>query len=397
MAKGINKLTALQVKNAGDGRHQDGGGLFLDRRNGSGRWVWRFQLDSKRRDMGLGSQAALSLAEARAERDKWASFLARGLDPIVEREKEREAARQANADPTFAAMVDIAFEALRATLKGDGVAGRWRSPLDLYVIPAIGDKRVTELHQIDIRDALAPIWRDKHETARKASNRTRMVLRHAQLSGFDCDPVMVDQAKHMLGAVEHIGTPIAATPWQDIPDLFAKLTSGSAADECLRFCILTLVRSAGCRGARFDEIADGVWTVPADRVKGRRGRASDFRVPLSKAAQDVVDRAAAWGGELLFPGRRRNPISDQALTKRLNAVGEPGRVHGFRTSFRTWVQDTEACTWEVSEKVLDHTIGGAVERSYARSDMLDRRQLVMDAWGAYVTGATSSTVVQMRR
>ncbi len=58
----------------------------------------------------------------------------------------------------------------------------------------------------------------------------------------------------------------------------------------------------------------------------------------------------------------------------------------MRTSFRTWVQDTDACGYEVAETVLGHIVGGKVERSYARSDLLDRRRVVMEAWAAHVVG-----------
>lgn len=396
MGHGKNRLTSIQVKNAGDGTLRDGGGLTLIRKNGKGRWIWRYQFMGRRRDMGLGSQETVSLADARTERDKWAAVAASGRDPIQAREQERLEAATAANDPTFKDMTSITFEAIRESLKGDGTAGRWRSPIDLYMIPAIGHRQMSAITPIEIRDALAPIWRKKHPTAEKAIQRTGMIFEHAQLSGVDCDPVAVKRAKHMLGAVDHKPQPIEATPWQEIPDLFQKLNSGGSVDECLKWCILNLTRSDACRGARFDEIEGDVWTVPPERVKGRRGRTEPFRVPLSPPALEIVASAAEWGGELLFPSPRAKTLSDQGLTKRLNAIGETGRVHGFRTSFRTWVQDTDACSFEVAETILGHTIGGRVERTYARSDLLERRRHAMNAWADYVTGSASG-VVQLRR
>jgi integrase len=97
--------------------------------------------------------------------------------------------------------------------------------------------------------------------------------------------------------------------------------------------------------------------------------------------------------ELVFAGMRKgngNGITDVAIEKVLNRMKEPGRPHGFRTSFRTWVQDTDATSYDVAETILAHTIGNAVERTYARSDMLEKRGFVMQNWAKYVTGRVSS-------
>ncbi len=394
VGRGRNRLTAIQVKNAGDGRFYDGGGLMLVRSAGTGKWVWRYSYLGRRRDMGLGSQTVISLAEARKMRDRWAAVLAKGDDPISVRDAEREAARleMDRQDPTFERMAQIVFETKRDSLRGGGARGRWMSPLSLYVIPALGRKRMSSIHQSDIYAALKPIWREKHPTATKALSRTRIIFEQARLMGVDCDPFTVEAAKHMLGVVDHKVRHLEATPWQEVPALYAKLAEPSAVNLCLRWCILTLVRSHGCRGARFEEIEDGVWTVPAARIKGRSAHVQDFRVPLSEAAQEIVATAAEISDDYLFPGLTRGHISDVALGKALKRVGAAGTLHGFRTSFRTWVQDTDACTFDVAETVLGHRIGGTVERSYARSDLLERRRLVMEKWAGFVTRRSADVV-----
>jgi hypothetical protein len=142
---------------------------------------------------------------------------------------------------------------------------------------------------------------------------------------------------------------------------------------------------------------NAVWTVPADRVKGSQSRAADFRVPLSDAALRIMDACAETHDRYLFPAERGSGgISDVALHKTLNRIGETGRPHGFRTSFRTWVQETEVCSFDVAETVLGHMVSGKVERAYARSDLLDQRQVVMEKWAAHVTGQ-KSVVVPLRR
>ena len=390
----MKKLTAISIKKAPDGKLGDGGGLELRKKGESGKWVWRYSITGKRREMGLGSYPEVSLGEARKIRDKWALMLAQGKDPISERQAEQDAIRREfeKNDPPLEALAADVLDARKASLKGDGKAGRWISPLEQHVFPKIGHKPISTIHQSDIRSALAPIWKSKHPTATKAIDRLRIIFRQGRLMGYDCDPFTIDAAKHMLGDVIHDVDPIPATPWQEIPNLYARLENTGQVAQCLRFMILTLVRASGCRGATFDEFSDDVWTVPAARMKGRPGKVSDFRVPLTDQAQHLVEHQRALGGTYLFSAQRGMPVTDSSLSKHMREMGEAGRPHGFRTSFRTWVQDTDACSWEVSETVLAHTIGNKVERSYARSDLLERRRIVMQKWADFVTGSSSNVV-----
>tara|TARA_R110000787_G_scaffold33079_7_gene86907 strand:- start:166 stop:1365 length:1200 start_codon:yes stop_codon:yes gene_type:complete len=397
---GYNKLTALAIKSAKVGATlQDGGGLILIRTEAGGKWIYRFSLNGRRRDMGIGSLPAVSLSQARKARNEWALVVQSGLDPIVERQrmKDEAAAEASRHDPTLAEMTQATFEARKQTLRGDGKRGRWLSPLSIHVLPKIGSIRVSKLHQRDIHDAIAPIWRTKHETADKALYRTRMVLQHAKLSGYDVDPFLCDAARHMLGHYDHVETPIAATPWQDLPDLYETLSSKPHPSYlALRWIILTVTRGDSARGARFSEIEGDVWTVPADRMKGRRGKVQPFRVPLSGEAMAVLEECRQHArGDMLFPSPRNGNVTVQALTKTLKHLGEAGRPHGFRTSFRTWTQDTEQ-PWDVAETALGHIIGGKVERAYARSDLLDRRRILLDRWATHVLGNTSNVVALKR-
>lgn len=394
-----NKLKALEA-NKGIGKLFDGGGLYLHKKTAeAGRWTYRYKHQGRSREMGLGSFPLVSLAAARKARDSWEQVLKSGEDPIIARERQREQEREeaSRRDPTFEEAAEITFEAKRQSLRGEGRSGKWMSPIKLYLIPAIGNRRMSELHQADIHGALAPIWKTKHPTAEKAIQRTKIIFTHMRLSGVECDPFVVDMAKHMLGDVQHTPTKTPASAWQDIPKIFAALERDDPSHLCLRFKILTAVRSAGVRGARFDEIDGDVWTVPAERMKGRVGQVHDFRVPLSSAALEVVERAEKWRqGPCLFPGQgAKGPlkgVSEVAINKVFSKIDPDGTPHGVRTSFRSWVQDTDAASFEVAETALSHIIGTKVERSYARSDLLERRRVLMQAWADFVTGASSNVV-----
>lgn len=389
-----NRLTNLGIKGAGPGKLGDGGGLTLHKSTDTGNWIYRYSYLGKRREMGLGAWPIVSLAAARKARDHWARVLSEGRDPISERKAERESvkAERDKRDPPLADLVTMVFEAKKAGLRGEGARGRWRSPLDLYIVPRLGRKPGSEITVSDLADALRPIWRKKHPTAEKAIQRTRIVLRSARKMGFPVDEAIVEAAIEMLGVVDHKVRHMEAVPWRDVPALYAELGNASGS-RCVKWLILTVVRMHAGRGAQLSEIEDDVWTVPADRIKGITGKVREFRVPLSSPALEIVEEARAISGDFLFPGMKPGrAITDAAVEKALRETGAAGTPHGFRTSFRTWVQDTQVCSFDVAETILGHQVGGQVERTYARSDMLDQRRVVMEAWARFVTGQEANVV-----
>lgn len=395
MARIRNQLTAVAIRNAGPGKLEDGGGLRLYKTEGSGRWVFRYTFSGMRREMGLGSLDDLTLAQARSARDKWASVLASGLDPITERKRQRAetAAELSRSDPTFEELALTVFESKKASLRGEGTRGRWFSPLATHIIPRLGKRRISQIDQTDIAEALRPIWHDKPATAEKAFHRMRIIFRKAKLMGLDADPFVVEAAAHILGDVKRKVEHIAATPWREVPGVYARLNRPGASFRCLRWMILTATRSESARGARFSEIEGDIWTVPAERMKGTQGDVESFRVPLSTEALRLLEEfKQSATGDLMFPSYRSGYISSTALQKVLNEMGEAGRPHGFRTSFRSWVQDTEAASFDVAETALAHRVGSTVERSYARSDLLDQRRVLMERWSTFVTGEEAKVV-----
>lgn len=382
------KLFNATIQKAPDGKLQDGRGLMLVKKGKTGKWVFRYSHLGKRREMGLGNWPVVTLAEARKLRDQWGAVLASGKDPIDVRDAERESqkAEIERHDPTFAELTDMVFEARKATLRGDGTRGRWRSPIDLYMNPAIGKKPGSQITQRDLVDALRPIWKDKPPTAEKAIQRTKIILRSAKRMGFPTNPDIVESAQEILGAVDHQVQHMVSVDWQDIPALYARLPQTIGGD-CNRWIILTCVRMEAARGARVSEIdfETATWTVPADRVKGQKGKVQPFRVPLVQPLIDMALQRKEMGIDLIFPGVRGGvPISNAAVEKTLRMMEAGGTPHGFRTSFRTWVQDADACSFDVAEMVLGHKIGGIVERTYARSDLLEQRRRVLEEWSRYV-------------
>jgi integrase len=156
----------------------------------------------------------------------------------------------------------------------------------------------------------------------------------------------------------------------------------------LEALIFTAARSGEIRGAHWAEIdlEAATWTVPASRMKAGK----EHVVPLSKAALDVFKRAAnlrIGGNELVFPGASRGkPLSDMTLLKVLRDMQMTYTVHGFRSAFRDWCAEETSVPGEIAEAALAHAIPNRVEAAYRRTDFLEKRRKLMDAWGDYVFG-----------
>lgn len=330
--------------------------------------------------MGLGAYPTVTLKAARLEAEKWQAVVRDGKDAIKERERQRR-----DAERNLHILRDIAldaFESRKAELKGDGKAGRWFSPLELHVLPKLGNTPVTLIDQRDIRDTLAPIWHDKADTARKALNRLSICMRHAAALGLDVDLQATDKARALLGKQRHKARHIPSLNWRDVPAFYQSLDGGTTTELALRLLILTAVRSYPLRNLHLDQIDGDIWTIPAEAMKGRKDATEDFRVPLSQEAQRVIAEAAPFARDgYLFPGVRKGTISDMTMSKFMKRRGMAERPHGFRSSFRDWVAEATDTPHDVAETALGHVVGGAVERSYRRTDFLERRRVLMERWG----------------
>ena len=390
--RATNRLSSQFVKTAPAGKHCDGAGLWLVKRDdGGAQWVQRVTVHGRRREMGLGGYPALGLANARKLSERWRNVASAGRDPVKEREAEERAARR--EDITLAILTAAAFETRKAELKGDGIAGRWLSPLTIHVLPKLGRVPVTDLDQRDIRDTLAPIWHTKADTARKAMNRLSIVMKHAAALGLDVDLQATEKAKALLGKSRHVSKNIPAMAWADAPGFYASLKEPTLTHMALRLLMLTGLRSTPLRTIRLDQIEGDVWTVPAEAMKGRRGATEAFRVPLSREAQRIIDlaRPHARNG-YLFPNTRGGVISDMTLSRMMERRGLEARPHGFRTSLRTWLAEATNAPHEVAEAMLAHVVDGGVVRAYRRTDYLEQRQALSERWADHVTGGAGQGV-----
>ncbi len=380
-----NRLDNKTIQSLPAGKYCDGAGLWIaKRKDGGSQWFIRYTLHGQRLEMGLGGYPKVTLKQARIDAGKWREVVAAGKNPLDE--KKRIITENQQAKPTFALMMGDALEALKRELVGDGKAGRWDSPLRLHVIPKLGKTLIEDIDQNTIKRVLAPIWHDKPATARKALSRISIVMKHAAAAGYDVDIQATEKAKLLLGKQTDKTKHIPALNWREVPSFYQSLDGGTVTELALKLLILTTLRSKPIRFLRLEYIEGDILTVPPDLVKGTKAKRTAFRVPLSLEALDVIEQAKKFErGGFLFPNVNKGVLSDATMIRFMDRMGLEARPHGFRSSFRTWCEETDK-PWNVAETTLGHVIGGNVERSYQRSDLLEKRRVIMSQWSNHLSG-----------
>jgi integrase len=392
-----NALTALAVKNADPGRHADGAGLhLLVKDSGSRSWVYRYMLNGKSRDLGLGAAGAggLSLAEARNLATGLRLKVKAGVDPLVERqqaEAEVRAAEQAAtvAGVTFKQMAETHIAANRDSWRNGKHRQQWQNTLTAYAYPVIGDMAVADVDTPHVLKILEPIWKEKAETASRLRGRIETVLDSAKARGYRTGENPARWRGH-LAQILPLRSKLSrghhkAMPFDAIPAFLKRLREREAvAALALEFVILTASRTSEAIEATWVEIdlEKAIWTIPAARMKAGK----EHRVPLPPRAVQILEGMQQLGSAYVFPGTRSDSLSSMAMAMLLRRMKADVTVHGFRSGFRDWAAECTGYSHEVAEMALAHTISSAVERAYRRGDLFDKRRQLMADWAAFCEG-----------
>jgi len=406
-AKGLTAIEVAKMKKPG--RYADGGGLYLQvTPGGTKSWLFRYMLAGRAREMGLGPIDLVSLAEARdAARDGRKALLT-GADPIELRRAAKLQARAASAKlATFRECAEKYINAHQAGWKSTKHAGQWRSTLETYAYPTIGQLAVDAvdtalvleiLEQTESEEPGAPtFWATKTETASRVRGRIESVLDWAKARGMRGDgenPARwrghLDQllpAKSTVSPVEHH----AAMPYADVPAFMSSLRAkNSTSARALEFTILCAARTSDTIEGTLAELDldEKYWTIPKGRMKGKKGaRKYDHVVPLCDRACQLAQAAGA-AGDFIFPAEDGGPLSNMAMLELLQGMSgcEDLTVHGFRSTFKDWCAETTSFPNELSEMALAHTVPDKVERAYRRGDMRLKRRRLMEDWARFCAG-----------
>ena len=396
------RLTALKVKTTGPGIYSDGGGLYLCVSSSLTRtWVYRFSWRGARPEMGLGSlESGVGLAEARADRDKYRQILRSGRNPIGVRQEERRALAK---KPTFGDIADELLKTKAHEWRSVKHREQWRWSLTEGTA-SLRSRRVDEIDTAAVLTVLKPIWIEKPETASRLRGRIEAVLDAAKAQGHrsgENPAAWRGHLSHLLPKRPKLKRGHhAAMAYRDIPALMEKIRADlGIASRALEVCILTATRTGEILGAKWSEISwqEKVWTIPAPRMKAGR----EHRVPLSGSAMIVLESLSkSRTCDFVFPSPRgKHPLSHVAMAKVLTRLGVIGAtVHGFRSSFRDWAGNETHFPRELAEAALAHVVGDKAEQAYRRSDALEKRRALMDAWAAYCEPSTADDkVTPLRR
>ena len=389
MARSINRLSSLAVVRLSEiGRHADGGNLYLSiSSNGGRRWVFLFRWHGKPTEMGLGSVNAINLKQARELAATARSQVAMGVNPLAEKRKRRAHV------PTFGECAESFIEINKSEWRNDKHIAQWSSTLRTYAEP-IWELAINDIETADILKILKPICSTKAETASRVRGRMERVFASATTRGLRTGENPAQWRNHLenelpkrkkLSRGHH-----AALDFKDVPSFMATLSSqqGTAA-RALEAAILTGTRTSEILNASWDEIdfQANTWTIPAVRMKA----AKEHRVPLAKRSMEILKAANDdSSGDYVFKGAKSGkPLSNMAMAELLKRMGVDVTVHGFRSSFRDWISETTNYPNEVAEAALAHSIKNAVEASYRRGDLFQKRRELMIDWDIYCSGGAS--------
>lgn len=351
--------------------------------------MFLFKRGKKTSEMGLGGLASVPLARARELASECRAQVAAGFNPI---EQRRQARAQQAGVPLFGDFADQFVADMSTQWENAKHVDQWKMTLTHYAAP-LRRKLVSEIDTNDVLGVLKPIWTKKPATAARLRGRIERVLDAAKVKGYRSGENPARWRGHLsqvlpkrskLGRGHHV-----AMPYQDVPGFLRQLReSPSMAALALEFTILTCARTNEALGARLDEfdLKAGVWTVPPERMKMRR----EHRVPLVDRAVEIIRTVTSTSGAeptSLFvfrgniPGKPLSNMAMEMVLRRMEITN--ATVHGFRSSFRDWAGNETNFPREVAEAALAHAVGDATEQAYRRSDALDKRRGLMEAWAAY--------------
>lgn len=418
MPKIAEELTALDVKRlAHPGGNRNvlfpvGGvtGLYLQVTPKNGRsWVLRVMVGKLRRDIGLGGFPAVTLSQARDKAREARDKIERGIDPVEERKAIKAALVAAQRRGlTFADAVDKALAAKLDAFKNPKHRQQWENTLATYATPDLGKMLVQDITTQDVLRVLQPIWANKTETASRLRGRIEAVLSWATVAGHRTG----DNPARWAGNLKELLPPPSkvanegnhpALALEDAPRWYAALqTREGFGARALELAALTATRSQEVRGALWDEIDldKALWIIPAARMKMDR----EHRVPLSARAVDMLKALPrSEGNPLVFPAARGGQLSDMTLSATMKRMHEsdisqggagyldrvskrPAVPHGLRSTFRDWAAEMTTYPGDMAEVALAHRISNAVEASYRRGDMIEKRRRMMSDWADFMGG-----------
>ena len=406
------KLTVKKIEAISKpGRYSDGDGLYLNVTNTlSMRWEFRYQFQGKRTWLGLGPYSkSNSLSQARASCLHHRGLIAKGIDPQSNKDEEKRKFQELEQKKKEKALAGKNIVRSVATDWWNDNKVAWTNQKQIqqnintlrdYVFPKIGDKPIKDVTVEDVRNCLKPIWETKTETASRVRQRLERVFAYAKAKGLrsgenpaqwrnNLDALLPPPAsiKRKKALEDPNNGHFGSMAYEEVPAFVQELSKNpSLSARMVYFLILTVARTNSVRMGRWDEIdlKKSQWVIPARNMKNKK----PFTIPLSDVAINLLNNLPRVS-DYIFPSPAdlNKPMSENAMLalvqRRMNR--KDVTVHGFRTSFRTWVAEQTNYDGDLAEYALSHEVGSKVEQAYQRSSLVEKRSRMMIDWARFIT------------
>ena len=364
------------------------------------KWVYRFTIAGAVSETGLGAFPTVSLTEARELAAEARKLSRAGISPVAAKREAKAAAIKA-IKPTFGKIADDLIAAKSSEWRNAKHKAQWEMTLKKYCAP-IRSKPVDEVDTADVLAILTPLWKRAPETASRLRGRIEAVLDAAKAKGYrtgENPAAWRGHLAHILPKRQKLTRGHhAAMAYEQIPAFITKLRQvDTLAAKALEFTILTTSRTSEALGAKWSEIDMNakVWEIPAHRMKA----GVLHRVPLSEDVIKLLEKQKLMKAkEFVFPGKApKRPLSNMSMEMLLRRMEIEGvTVHGFKSAFRDWCGNETPFPREIAEAALAHTIQG-VEAAYRRSDALEKRRALMQAWAQYCEPKDTDNVLKFQK
>jgi integrase len=334
--------------------------------------------------MGLGPAKLVTLAEARDNALDFRRAVAKGLDPV---EAKREAWR---SQITFAEVAKTYLDIKQQEWRSERAHQKMSLLLNTYASP-LATKPVNTITADDVEAVLNPFWNRTRTQGKRTQAAIYQVFELAIAKGYrtnnPADWRIMKRRFPKVGPAQHL----TAMDYMQIPTFMKQLHRAqerriAISPYVIEVLILTACRTNEMIGMRWEEIdwEQKVWIIPALRTKAAR----EHRVPLSVRALVLLKlQFQSAKGDHVWRGRKGRPINNRVLYRYLiRSMKVPVTVHGFRSSFRDWAGNETHFDRVTCELALAHRAGDATELAYRRSDALEKRRALMDAWAKFCRG-----------
>ena len=367
--------------------------------SGSKQWEFRYRLNGHRRKISVpGGYPRASLGAARDWAEKWAGMVAKGIDPADHRAQVRaeKAADRARVVHTFQSVASTWLEIYARTKPLSPISRKHiEDKFTNDVFPAFGSRPIAEVTESEIESLLGGIvGKGKTDKAHRVLWHIRGAFRYALEKGLVPKDPTFNKEKRLPPL--KIRNRAALTNPDQVGKLLRDISAcgaGVSTRGYLRLIPLVFTRPSELREAKWSEIDldRGLWDIPAERMKGPINKRRSHLVPLSRQAVVILRELRETNEEsaYVFPSPRSPfyPLSNMAQLKALRAMGytsEEQSVHGFRAIARTLLDEHLRFPASVIEAQLAHAVKDANGTAYNRTQYLEARREMMQAWADYL-------------